>query len=183
MFKRLILSLLIFIFAIYLLSLLISEDIHIERSKTISASPQAVFTQLADMEKWKQWNTFSSVDKEEKLKTTYTRDESNAVVEMNAKDSKGNNIRVSFGEVIENKKVETFFFYIIDENEIKSISTFYLSNDNPSETTVRWIYQGNYGPIVGSFLPFRIFLLISEYLLKNQMDKSLDRLNDLLSTK
>ena len=181
MLKRLLLSLSIFIFVVYLLSLIISEDIYIERTKLINAPADAVFQQIADMDKWKQWNTFSSVNREEKLKVDYTRDDADIIVEMNSKDGKGNNISVRFGEVIENQKVETFFFYVIDKQEVKSISTFYLSDTDPSQTTVRWLYQGNYGPIVGSFLPFRVFLLISKYLLRSQMDKSLDKLNDLLT--
>lgn len=70
MFKKILLVLLVLLIGVLLYAATRPDTLHVERSATIKAPPEAIFPQINDLQAWRTWSPYEKLDPA--LKRTFT---------------------------------------------------------------------------------------------------------------
>ena len=175
MLKRLIIALLLSLALLLIAAAMIDTEVKIVVEERLKSNQITnVYNHVADIKRWQKWNTFVSDSKSVTKKEIKNID--GKITNVTIDDNQGNIVEIKLTELIEPNKVVAFYKYQLDKTTVENISTFYLSKADEGQIFVRWEYVGDYAPLI-KFFPMRIFLLISNYFIKNEMQDSLENLS------
>lgn len=174
--KNIIIAIVVLVVLVMIIGYLSPQNVTLQRSISISATPASIFEEVNGMKAFNQWNPWASIDPEG---TTYNFEGPNEGVGSKmswASDHSdvGNGVQ----EIIEserNTKVRTKLDF---DGYPTSYAEFQLTGDDGS-TTVTWTFEGDMGtnPIG------RIFGLFMESMLGPSYEQGLNNLKSLAESK
>ena len=148
------------------------KEYTVERSTEIEAPPEAIFSQIVDLEEWLEWNPWATVDPEIQI------EHGERMVGLGAQyswksDVTGNGeMRIS--QVVAPVKVRYEMTFEGFE-DVPSYSTIALSSTDPtSPTTVTWSFEGS----VGDRFFARWLTLFMDNVIGDSYDKGLQNLKE-----
>ena len=124
-------------------SFFLPTDYYVDRSVDIDAPLPLVYSQVADLEAWQQWNPWSNVDKD--MEVTYGELRSGAGAWYSWKSEAAGNGRMTIIEA----EAPTRIRYLLEfegYEDLPSYSAMLLKTaGGEAPTTVTWTFEGNVG--------------------------------------
>ena len=173
--KKLFLSLLVLIFILAIVSFLLPQKQHVERSVEISAPAKKIFPFLSNPKLFRLWSPWSKLDPE--MKVQYTGPESGEGAGMKWQSNQSN---VGNGSWVITRAVDNEALDItMDFGDQGSATSFFRLQENTGKTNVTWGFDTDAGmnPIM------RWFGLMMDKMVGGEYAKGLDTLKQIVENR
>ncbi|MEJ1929265.1 SRPBCC family protein [Nostoc sp. NIES-2111] len=171
--KRIGIGLLVLVAILGLGGFLLPRHYHVERSRTIAASTEAIQAQITDLQKWQAWNPWADYDPA--MKVIYGTPSAGLGANMRWESSEMGNGSITITHITADSIREALDF---GPDIVPPVTTFYFKPEGAG-TNVRWAMSGDLG---GN--PFiRWYCLVMDRFIGRDYDKGLEKLAGIVEGK